>query len=105
MLFFFLGFEEFQLGDDATGSVSNSTRVDGFFLRSPSNSLNDHDDGPTVGANVGVLCPTTSIGGTRRRVDCGGSPDLELEGMREDTRHKIYTGSGSQSSYPTSCLE
>jgi hypothetical protein len=25
--------------------------------------------------------------------------------MREDTRHKIYTGSGSRSSYPTSCLE
>jgi hypothetical protein len=24
--------------------------------------------------------------------------------MREDTRHKIYTGSGSRSSYPTSCL-
>jgi hypothetical protein len=29
-----------------------------------------------------------------------GSPDLELEGMREDTRHEIYTGSGSQSSVP-----
>jgi hypothetical protein len=38
--------------------------------------------------------------GTRRRVGGGGSPDLELEGMREDTRHKIYTGSGSQSSVP-----
>jgi hypothetical protein len=25
--------------------------------------------------------------------------------MREDARHKIYTGSGSRSSYPTSCLE
>jgi hypothetical protein len=25
---------------------------------------------------------------------------LELEGMREDTRHEIYTGSGSQSSVP-----
>jgi hypothetical protein len=49
---------------------------------------------------VGVLCPATSIGGTRRRVDSGGSPGLELEGMREDTRHKIYTGSGSQSSIP-----
>jgi hypothetical protein len=53
--------------------------------------------------SVGVLCPATSIGGTRRRVHSGGSPDLELEGVREDTRHKIYTCSGSQSSYPTSC--
>jgi hypothetical protein len=25
---------------------------------------------------------------------------MELEGMREDTRHEIYTGSGSQSSVP-----
>jgi hypothetical protein len=48
---------------------------------------------------------STSIGGTRSKVESGGSPDLEPEGMREDTRHKIYTGSGSQSSYPTSCLE
>jgi hypothetical protein len=48
-----------------------------------------------VGANVGVLYPATSIGGTCRRVDSGGSLDLELEGMHEDTRHKIYTGSGS----------
>jgi hypothetical protein len=60
----------------------------------------DRDDLPTVGANVGVLYPATSIRGTRRRVDSGGSPDLELEGMREDTRHDIYTGSGSQSSVP-----
>jgi hypothetical protein len=53
---------------------------------------------------VRVLYPATSIGDTRQRVDTRASPDLELEGMREDTRHKIYTGSGSQSSYPTSCL-
>jgi hypothetical protein len=70
------------------------------FDKVPSNSPNDHDDRPTVGANVGVLCPTTSIRGTRQRVDSGGSPDMELEGMREDTRHEIYTGSGSQSSVP-----
>jgi hypothetical protein len=53
-----------------------------------------------VGANIGVFCPASSIGGTHRRVDCGGSSDLELKGMREDTRHEIYTGSGSQCSVP-----
>jgi hypothetical protein len=47
---------------------------------------NDHDDRPTVGVNVGVLDPATSIGGTRRRVDSGGSLDLKLEGLRGDTR-------------------
>jgi hypothetical protein len=45
------------------------------------------------------------MGGTRGKVEGGDRHDLEPEGMREDTRHKIYTGSGSQSSYPTSCLE
>jgi hypothetical protein len=45
------------------------------------------------------------MGGTRSKVKGGGRHDLEPEGTREDTRHKIYTGSGSQSSYPTSCLE
>jgi hypothetical protein len=70
------------------------------LLIGPSNSSNDHDDCPRVGANVGVLCPATSIGGTCQRVDGGGSPDPELEGMHEDTRHKIYIGSGSQSSVP-----
>jgi hypothetical protein len=48
---------------------------------------------------------STSMGGTRSKVEGGDRHDLEPEGMREDTRHKIYTGSGSQSSYPTSCLE
>jgi hypothetical protein len=45
------------------------------------------------------------MGGIRIKVEGGDRHDLELEGMREDTRHKIYTGSGSQSSYPMSCLE
>jgi hypothetical protein len=45
------------------------------------------------------------MGGTRSKVKGGDRHDLEPEGMREDTRHKIYTGSGSQSSHPTSCLE
>jgi hypothetical protein len=48
---------------------------------------------------------STSMGGTRSKVEGGDRHDLEPEGLREDTRHKIYTGSGSQSSYPTSCLE
>jgi hypothetical protein len=56
--------------------------------------------GPTVGASCRCLNLSTSIGGTHSKVEGGGSPDLELEGMREDTRHKIYTGSGSQSSVP-----
>jgi hypothetical protein len=45
------------------------------------------------------------MGGTRSKVEGGDRHDLEPEGTREDTRHKIYTGSGSQSSYPTSYLE
>jgi hypothetical protein len=56
--------------------------------------------GPTVGASCRCLNLSTSIGGTHSKVEGGGSPDLELEGMREDTRHKIYTRSGSQSSIP-----
>jgi hypothetical protein len=48
---------------------------------------------------------STSMGGTRSKVEGGDRHDLEPEGAREDTRHKIYTGSGSQSSYPTFYLE
>jgi hypothetical protein len=55
--------------------------------------------------SVGVLNLSTSVGGTRSKVEGGDRHDLELEGTREDTRHEIYTGSGSRSSYPTSCLE
>jgi hypothetical protein len=47
---------------------------------------------------------STSMGGTRSKVEGGDRHDLEPEGTREDTRHEIYTGSGSRSSYPTSCL-
>jgi hypothetical protein len=45
------------------------------------------------------------MGGTRSKVEGGDRHDLEPEGTHEDTRHEIYTGSGSRSSYPTSCLE
>jgi hypothetical protein len=47
---------------------------------------------------------STSVGGTRSEVEGGDRHDLEPEGTREDTRHEIYTGSGSWSSYHTSCL-
>jgi hypothetical protein len=60
---------------------------------------------PAHGRRLSVFKPPTSIGGTRSKVEGGDRHDPELEGMREDTRHKIYTGSSSQSSYPTSCLE
>jgi hypothetical protein len=54
---------------------------------------------------AGVLDQSTSIGGTRSKVEGGDRHDLEPKSTRKDTRHKIYTGSGSQSSYPTSSLE
>jgi hypothetical protein len=44
------------------------------------------------------------MGGTGSKVEGEDRHDLEPEGLREDTRYKIYTGSGSRSSYPTSCL-
>jgi hypothetical protein len=58
-----------------------------------------------ISANCRCLNLSISIGGTRSKVEGGDRHDLEPEGMHEDTRHKIYTGSGSQSSYPTSYLE
>jgi hypothetical protein len=61
--------------------------------------------GPTVGASCRCLNLSTSMGGTRNKVEGGDRHDLEPEGTREDTRHEIYTGSGSRSCYPTSCLE
>jgi hypothetical protein len=39
------------------------------------------------------------MGGTRSKVEGGDRHDLEPEGTREDTRHEIYTGLGSRSSY------
>jgi hypothetical protein len=61
--------------------------------------------GPTVGARCRCLNLSTSMGGTRSKVEGEDHHDLELEGTREDTRHEIYAGLGSRSSYPTSCLE
>jgi hypothetical protein len=56
-------------------------------------------------AHYRCLNLSTSMGGTRSKVEGGDLHDLEPEGTCEDTRDKIYTGSSSQSSYPTSCLE
>jgi hypothetical protein len=53
-----------------------------------------------VGASCRCLNPSTSIGGTRSKVEGGDRHDPKPEGVRKDTRHKIYTGSGSQSSVP-----
>jgi hypothetical protein len=64
------------------------------------------DTRATLGAaHDGVLNLSTSMGGTHSEVEGEDRHDLEPEGTREDTRHKIYTGSGSRSSYLTSCLE
>jgi hypothetical protein len=52
-----------------------------------------------------MISTISPIGGTHRKIEGGDRHDLELEGTREDTIHKIYIGSGSQSSYATSCLE
>jgi hypothetical protein len=35
------------------------------------------------------------MGGTCSKVEGENRHDLEPEGLREDTRHEIYTGSGS----------
>jgi hypothetical protein len=75
-----------------------------FVDEGPPNSPDDRDDGPTVGASCRCLNHSTSMRGTRSKVEGGDRHDLEPEGMREDTRHRIYTGSGSRSSCPTSCL-
>jgi hypothetical protein len=40
------------------------------------------------------------MGGTRSKVEGGDCHDLEPEDTREDTRHNIYTGSGSQGGEP-----
>jgi hypothetical protein len=45
-----------------------------------------------VGASCRYLNLSTSIGGTRSKVEGGDRHALEPEGTREDTRQKIYTG-------------
>jgi hypothetical protein len=95
-----------RLIDEASWSNQPTTvAVDWFCRWGPSNSPDDRDDGPTVGASCRCLNHSTSMGGTRSKVEGGDRHDLEPEGLHEDTRHEIYTGSGSRSSYPTSCLE
>jgi hypothetical protein len=53
-----------------------------------------------VGASCRCLNLLTSIGGTRSKVEGGNLHDLEPEGLREDTRHEIYTGSDRQGGEP-----
>jgi transposase InsO family protein len=64
----------------------------------------DFSEGDLVLRLCRCLNLSTSMGGTRSKVEGEDRHDLEPEGLREDTRHEIYTGSGSRSSYPTSCL-
>jgi hypothetical protein len=45
--------------------------------------------GPTVAASCRCLNLSTSMGGTRGKVEGRDHHDLEPEGTREDTRHKI----------------
>jgi hypothetical protein len=87
------------VGEDAVSSRLIFCWMESF------ESTNDRDDGPTVGASYRCLNLSTSIGGTRSKVEGGDCHDLEPEGTHEDTRHEIYIGSGGRSSYPTSCLE
>jgi hypothetical protein len=60
--------------------------------------------GDSSGRPCRCLNLSTSMEGTRSKVEGEDRHDLEPEGTCEDTRHEIYTGSGSRSSYPTSCL-
>jgi hypothetical protein len=73
------------------------------FLTSLHRELQNAEEGP-VWYSCRCLNHSTSMGGTRSKVEGGDRHDLEPEGTHENTRHEIYTGSGSRSSYPTSCL-
>jgi hypothetical protein len=58
---------------------------------------------PRCTPSVGVLTRQTYQGGTRGSRLCSGgswSGERELEGMRKDTGHKIYTGPGRQGGEP-----
>jgi hypothetical protein len=92
-----------ELATSTSRRESSRNRVD-IADEGPPNSPDDHDDSPTVGASCQCLNLSTSMGGTRSKVEGEDRHDLEPEGLRKDTRHEIYTGSGSRSSYPTSCL-
>jgi hypothetical protein len=55
--------------------------------------------------SLSVFKPLDLLGRYPQQGRGGDRHDLEPKGTREDTRHEIYTGSGSRSSYPMSCLE
>jgi hypothetical protein len=66
-----------------------------LYLQQQSQQQQPH--GNRIDAQGQCLCLnlSTSIGGTRSKVEGGDRHALEPEGTREDTKHKIYTGSGS----------
>jgi hypothetical protein len=86
---------------DLVRELGRSPPVDSNELFDIATSLASGEE--AVGA-CRCLNLSTSMGGTRGKVESGDRHDLEPEGLREDTRHEIYTGSDSRSSYPTSCL-
>jgi hypothetical protein len=57
----------------------------------PSNSPDDRDDSPTVGASCRCLNLSTSMGGTRSKVEGGDRHDLEPEGTRVSVRNVVPT--------------
>lgn len=74
-----------------------------IFLIGPLNSPDNLDNHPCLA--VGVLTRQTYQGGTRGSRLCGGgSPDLELEGMREDTRHIFIHVRAARVADPTCCV-
>jgi hypothetical protein len=73
-------------------SPTSSHCIDLILMMRSFEFTGDRDDGPTVGASCRCLNLSTSIGGTRSKVEGEDRHDLEPEGTREDTRHKIYTG-------------
>jgi hypothetical protein len=93
--------------------IQSEERCKGVEIQELSSAAEEDDDaddeeddsGDESSGDCQCLNLSTSMGGTRSKVEGGDRHDLEPEGMREDTRHNIYTGSDSQSSYPTSCLE
>jgi hypothetical protein len=78
--------------------------LDDWWLRS-FKFTDDRDDRPHGGRQLSVFKPLDLHGRYPQQGRKWGSPWSGTRRYGEDTRHEIYTGSGSQSSYPTSCLE
>jgi anaerobic selenocysteine-containing dehydrogenase len=65
----------------------------------------DPDDRPTVGVNVGILYPTTSIGGTCRRVDSGDRHTWNSKVCVRTQDIRFIQVRVARVAYPMSCLE